>query len=97
MKNQSATTNKTTTSANANTSTPNRVVLAVQGGGQIFLSPNFQGGNINLKSLQNMKVVSLAQQKSAITLKDASSTLTAQQQAILKTTSTTTTASDTNI
>ncbi|XP_055857608.1 nuclear factor related to kappa-B-binding protein isoform X2 [Episyrphus balteatus] len=43
-------------------SSANRVVLAVQGGGQIFLSPNFQGGAINLKSLQGMKVVSLAQQ-----------------------------------
>ncbi|XP_011176500.2 mucin-4 [Zeugodacus cucurbitae] len=37
-----------------------RVVLAVQGGGQIFLSPNFQGNTLNLKTLQNMKVVSLA-------------------------------------
>ncbi|XP_012161990.1 uncharacterized protein LOC101457654 [Ceratitis capitata] len=41
------------------TSNVGRVVLAVQGGGQIFLSPNFQGNTLNLKSLQNMKVVSL--------------------------------------
>ncbi|XP_065355025.1 nuclear factor related to kappa-B-binding protein [Calliphora vicina] len=100
-------TNKTATSGNVST-TPNRVVLAVQGGGQIFLSPNFQGGNINLKSLQNMKVVSLAQHPSA-KVKDttsstsasasssssASSSLTAQQ-TILKTTSTPTT-SDKNV
>lgn len=42
------------------TSNPGRVVLAVQGGGQIFLSPNFQGNTLNLKTLQNMKVVSLS-------------------------------------
>ncbi|XP_067641416.1 nuclear factor related to kappa-B-binding protein [Eurosta solidaginis] len=41
------------------TSNVGRVVLAVQGGGQIFLSPNFQGNTLNMKSLQNMKVVSL--------------------------------------
>uniref|UniRef100_A0A1A9X1J7 DEUBAD domain-containing protein n=1 Tax=Glossina brevipalpis TaxID=37001 RepID=A0A1A9X1J7_9MUSC len=39
--------------------TPNRVVLAVQGGGQIFLSPTFQNSNLNLKALQNMKFVSV--------------------------------------
>uniref|UniRef100_A0A1A9VEW9 DEUBAD domain-containing protein n=1 Tax=Glossina austeni TaxID=7395 RepID=A0A1A9VEW9_GLOAU len=38
---------------------PNRVVLAVQGGGQIFLSPTFQNSNLNLKALQNMKFVSV--------------------------------------
>lgn len=42
------------------TSNVGRVVLAVQGGGQIFLSPNFQGNTLNLKTLQNMKVVSLS-------------------------------------
>ncbi|XP_037821372.1 nuclear factor related to kappa-B-binding protein [Lucilia sericata] len=105
-------TNKTAATSSGNATTPNRVVLAVQGGGQIFLSPNFQGGNINLKSLQNMKVVSLAQHPTA-KLKDSStatntsssslassssaSTLTAQPtQNILKTTSTPST-SDTNV
>nr|XP_014097055.2 uncharacterized protein LOC106622416 isoform X1 [Bactrocera oleae]XP_014097056.2 uncharacterized protein LOC106622416 isoform X1 [Bactrocera oleae]XP_014097057.2 uncharacterized protein LOC106622416 isoform X1 [Bactrocera oleae] len=44
------------------TSNAGRVVLAVQGGGQIFLSPNFQGNTLNLKTLQNMKVVSLSSQ-----------------------------------
>ncbi|KAM7362929.1 uncharacterized protein ACRADG_000035 isoform 1-T2 [Cochliomyia hominivorax] len=99
--------NKSNTTSSGNTTTPNRVVLAVQGGGQIFLSPNFQGGNINLKSLQNMKVVSLAQHPSA-KLKDATATtssstatltLTAQQQqqTILKTTKTTTIGSDSNV
>ncbi|XP_075145697.1 uncharacterized protein LOC142220441 [Haematobia irritans] len=49
------------TSGSSTTSTPNRLVLAVQGGGQIFLSPNFQGGsNINLKTLQNLKMVPVA-------------------------------------
>lgn len=61
-----ATLKTATNSSGANattTATPNRVVLAVQGGGQIFLSPNFQGGNINLKSLQGLKMVSLTQAK----------------------------------
>ncbi|XP_073838718.1 uncharacterized protein [Musca autumnalis] len=47
------------TSSSTAAATSNRVVLAVQGGGQIFLSPN----NINLKTLQNLKMVSLAQAK----------------------------------
>lgn len=38
----------------------NRVVLAVQGGGQIFLTPNLAANNGGLKAaLGNMKVVSL--------------------------------------
>ncbi|XP_037953356.1 uncharacterized protein LOC119683639 [Teleopsis dalmanni] len=37
-----------------------RVVLTVQGGGQMVFSPSIQGGSLNLKQLQNMKVVSLA-------------------------------------
>lgn len=39
-----------------------RVVLAVQGGGQILLPPGFQGGAINLKSLQGLKVIPIQQQ-----------------------------------
>lgn len=39
-------------------------MLAVQGGGQIFLSPNYQGGPVNLKSLQNVKVLSVPQTQS---------------------------------
>lgn len=50
---------KTSASGSATAATSNRVVLAVQGGGQIFLSPN----NLNLKTLQNLKMVSLAQAK----------------------------------
>uniref|UniRef100_A0A1I8NRC0 DEUBAD domain-containing protein n=1 Tax=Stomoxys calcitrans TaxID=35570 RepID=A0A1I8NRC0_STOCA len=62
---QSNATAKTSSgSSSGASSTPNRLVLAVQGGGQIFLSPNFQsGGNINLKTLQNLKMVPLAQAK----------------------------------
>lgn len=41
-----------------------RVVLAVQGGGQIILPPNFQGGAINLKSLQGLKMIPFQQQQS---------------------------------
>lgn len=38
-----------------------RIVLAVQGGsGQILLPQHFQGGTLNIKSLQGLKVVSLA-------------------------------------
>ncbi|KAG4066801.1 hypothetical protein HA402_012868 [Bradysia odoriphaga] len=39
-----------------------RVVLTVQGGGQIILPQNFQGGAINLKSLQGLKVIPIQQQ-----------------------------------
>lgn len=44
-----------------------RVVLAVQGGGQILLPPNFQGGAINLKSLQGLKMIPIQQQQSQST------------------------------
>lgn len=37
----------------------NRVVLAVQGGGQIFLTPAASANSGGLKTLSNMKVVSL--------------------------------------
>lgn len=43
-----------------------RVVLAVQGGGQILLPPNFQGGSINLKSLQGIKMIPIQQQTTQI-------------------------------
>lgn len=36
-------------------------MLAVQGGGQILLPPNFQGGAINLKSLQGLKMIPMQQ------------------------------------
>ncbi|XP_054738052.1 uncharacterized protein LOC129244444 [Anastrepha obliqua] len=58
---------KNTAQQGAKTSNVGRVVLAVQGGGQIFLSPNFQGNTLNLKSLQNMKVVSLTPRTGATT------------------------------
>lgn len=38
------------------------MVLTVQGGGQIILPQNFQGGSINLKSLQGLKVIPIQQQ-----------------------------------
>lgn len=41
-----------------------RVVL-VQGGGQILLPPNFQGGSINLKTLQGLKMIPIQQQQTA--------------------------------
>lgn len=40
-----------------------RVVLAVQGGSQILLPANFQGGSINLKSLQGLKMIPIQQQQ----------------------------------
>lgn len=36
-------------------------MLAVQGGGQILLPQNFQGGSINLKSLQGLKMIPIQQ------------------------------------
>lgn len=45
----------------ASTSNQQRVVLAVQGGGQILLPPGFQGGAINLKTLQGLKVIPFQQ------------------------------------
>lgn len=47
---------------NAAPSGQQRVVLTVQGGGQIILPQNFQGGAINLKSLQGLKVIPIQQQ-----------------------------------
>lgn len=41
--------------------TQQRVVFAVQGGGQFILPQGFQGGAINLKSLQGLKVVPIQQ------------------------------------
>ncbi|XP_055295008.1 nuclear factor related to kappa-B-binding protein [Sitodiplosis mosellana] len=38
-----------------------RVVLAVQGGSQFILPQNFQGGTINLKSLQGLKMIPIQQ------------------------------------
>lgn len=41
-----------------------RVVLAVQGGSQfISLPQNFQGGTINLKSLQGLKMIPIQTQQ----------------------------------
>ncbi|XP_059610747.1 uncharacterized protein LOC132257735 [Phlebotomus argentipes] len=40
-----------------------RVVLALQSGGQILLPPGFQGGPINLKTLQGLKMISIPQQQ----------------------------------
>uniref|UniRef100_A0A1B0CAR0 Uncharacterized protein n=2 Tax=Lutzomyia longipalpis TaxID=7200 RepID=A0A1B0CAR0_LUTLO len=40
-----------------------RVVLALQSGGQILLPPGFQGGSINLKTLQGLKMISIPQQQ----------------------------------
>lgn len=37
-------------------------MLAVQGGGQILLPQGFQGGAINLKSLQGLKVIPIQPQ-----------------------------------
>ncbi|KAI9580077.1 hypothetical protein GQX74_000865 [Glossina fuscipes] len=51
--------NTSSSSKGFSSQAPNRVVLAVQGGGQIFLSPTFQNSNLNLKALQNMKFVSV--------------------------------------
>lgn len=51
-----------------------RVVLSVQGGGQILLPPNFQGNAINLKSLQGIKMIPIQQQSSITTLQAAKST-----------------------
>lgn len=38
-----------------------RLVFAVQGGGQFLLPPGFQGGAINLKTLQGLKVIPIQQ------------------------------------
>ncbi|GAB0097619.1 hypothetical protein DMENIID0001_132790 [Sergentomyia squamirostris] len=40
-----------------------RVVLALQSGGQLLLPPGFQGGSINLKTLQGLKMISIPQQQ----------------------------------
>ncbi|XP_055380378.1 nuclear factor related to kappa-B-binding protein [Condylostylus longicornis] len=48
-----------------------RVVLAVQGGGQILLPPGFQGGSLNLKSLQGLKVVQVGQQNQQQTIQQS--------------------------
>ncbi|XP_031635653.1 nuclear factor related to kappa-B-binding protein isoform X2 [Contarinia nasturtii] len=46
------------------TTTPGqRVVLAVQGGSQFLLPQNFQGGTINLKSLQGLKMIPIQTQQ----------------------------------
>lgn len=42
-----------------------RVVLAVQGGSQFILPSNFQGGTINLKSLQGLKMIPIQTQNTA--------------------------------
>lgn len=47
---------------NLMTSPGQRVVLAVQGGGQFILPQNFQGGTINLKSLQGLKMIPIQTQ-----------------------------------
>lgn len=41
------------------TANSNRVVLAVQGGNQFFLTPTVSANSSSLKTLGNMKVVSL--------------------------------------
>lgn len=48
---------------NLTTSPGQRVVLAVQGGSQFILPQNFQGGTINLKSLQGLKMIPIQTQQ----------------------------------
>lgn len=50
---------------NLATSPGQRVVLAVQGGNQFILPQNFQGGTINWKSLQGLKMIPIQTQQSA--------------------------------
>lgn len=47
------------------TSPGQRVVLAVQGGNQFILPQNFQGGTINWKSLQGLKMIPVQTQQNA--------------------------------
>lgn len=50
---------------NLATSPGQRVVLAVQGGNQFILPQNFQGGTINWKSLQGLKMIPIQTHQSA--------------------------------